>query len=152
MFKDSPKVPTSTVVGCLAPLVVVPLAILVAFNSDGLLKIIAFGILGIFAIWYVLMAVDRDPLAAWENERLNENAPWLHRNEDIGKTGVAIQRFDKGSGQSTGKVRLDGDIWDAVCKDDSHIDSGAEVFVVARESLTLVVSLSEESVPRGLPG
>ena len=151
VFRDSPKVPTSTVIGCLAPIVVTPVALLVAIKTDGLPKLIAIAILCIIAIWYSLIALDRDPLSAWQNERLNRIAPWLQRNEDIGKTAVAIENFVENSGEYTGKVSLEGEIWNAICKDGIPVESGIELFVVARESLTLVVSLSEDSVPRGLP-
>lgn len=151
MLKDNPKVPISTVIGCLAPFVLVPLALFTAFNTDGLLKIIAIGVLGVFAIWSALIALDRDPVDAWRNERLNEMAPWLHRNEDIGRKATSIMNFEPSSGRSTGKVKLDGEIWTAVCKDKSEIQSGVEVYIIARDGLTLEVSLNEESVPRGLP-
>ena len=151
MSENDPNVPTSTVIGCLAPFVIVPLALLAAVNTDGLLRLIAIAVLALFAIWFIGIAIGRDPIDAWRNERLNEAAPWLHRNEDIGKVAVAIGEFERSDGQSTGKVKLDGEIWNAVCKDNIEIDSGVEVYIIAREGLTLEVSLNEESVPGGLP-
>jgi membrane protein implicated in regulation of membrane protease activity len=48
-------------------------------------------------------------------------------------------------------VELDGEVWTAVCKDESEIESGADVYIIARDGLTLEVSLNEASVPRGIP-
>jgi len=147
---NRPKPPKYIAIGYFAPLVIVPLALLVAVKFDGLPRIVAIVILGIFAVWFGLMALHLDPLAALENDWYNKNAPWFKRNEDIGKTAVAIANFVKGAERSRGKVNLDGEIWDAVCMDDSRINEGAEVHIIARESLTLVVSSSEEQVPRDI--
>lgn len=150
MSKNPPKPPKYITIGYLAPLVIVPLAVLVAVKSDGPPRIVAMVILGIFAIWFGLIALHLDPLAALENDWYNKHAPWFKRNEDIGKTATATVQFVQGSERSSGKVNLEGEIWDAVCTDDSRISQGAEVYVIARESLTLVVSLSEEHVPQGI--
>ena len=151
MPKKSPKVPTFSVIIYLAPFIAAGLAFLVAVNTDGLPRLAAMVVLGAFAIWIALAGLDRDPIAAWENERINDAAPWLMRNEDIGKSVVALADFEQKADGHQGKVSLDGEIWNAICKDGSRICKGARVFVVARESLTVVVSASEESVPGGMP-
>lgn len=151
MRKNEPKIPGLTAAIILAPYIAAPIAIVVAVSMEGLPRLAAYGVLGIIAVYFFLSGTGQDPLDAWRNERLNEVAPWLHRNEDIGRTATSIERFERGPGQSTGKVELDGEVWTAVCKDESEIESGSDVYIIARDGLTLEVSLNDASVPRGIP-
>ena len=88
------------------------------------------------------MALDRDPVAAWQNERLSELKPWLNRNEDIGRKAEAISSFRREDGLSSGEVRINGENWAARCLDGSTINEGDSVYIVARDGLVVDVSPS----------
>lgn len=54
----------------------------------------------------------------------------------IGRSARVTEPIEKGG---LGRVAIDGDIWQAEAENDEHIEVGAKVEVVARESIILTV-------------
>lgn len=70
---------------------------------------------------------------------------YLHRNDEnrvsnadaiIGRTGKVSQTIEE---KGFGRVSIDGDDWKAVSLDGSKIETGAQVKVIARDSIIITV-------------
>lgn len=142
--KRNPEVSTAEALGCFIPIALVPIALVVATQTTGIPQKVAGAVLFALLVWGSLIALDRDPVAAWQNERLSELKPWLNRNEDIGRKAEAIADFLYEDGAARGEIRIDGEIWAARCLDGSTISQGDSVFIVARNGLVVDVSPSLE--------
>lgn len=140
--KRNPEVSVAEALGCLVPLALVPIALLLVTQTTGILRTVGGAILFVLFVWGSLIALDRDPVSAWQNERLSELEPWLNRNEDIGRKARAILEFRSEDGISKGRVRINGENWAARCLDGSTISKGDSVYIIAREGLVVDVSPS----------
>lgn len=142
--KRNSDVSAAEALGCLIPIALVPIALVVAAQTTGIPQKVAGAVLFVLFVWGSLIALDRDPVAAWQNERLSELKPWLNRNEDIGRKAEAISSFRSEDGVTTGEVTINGEYWAARCLDGSTINKGDSVYIVARDGLVVDVSPSLE--------
>ena len=81
-----------------------------------------------------------DLWAAWDNERATERGDVEPRNTLTGKSGRVVSPFAPGGGQYVGRVEIGAESWNA--RSSEQLAVGAEVRVVDREGLTLIVQRS----------
>ena len=93
------------------------------------------------AVGALLLTLLADLFLAIANDRFNERPDAkLHQvNEPTGEEGIIVDGFILRGTTTLGRVRVQGEIWTALCDDGELLKSGQRVKVTSRQGLTLVV-------------
>lgn len=119
-------------------------AVIVALLSDGLVRIIALSVLGLFALHFLF----GNALLAVSDERATKRNPHDNRISDVGRKVRVIEDFVDGPAGSRGKVVLAGETWKARSRDGTLYRRGEELVVTDVQGLVLEV----EGRPAGETG
>jgi membrane protein implicated in regulation of membrane protease activity len=110
-------------------------AVVVALLADGVVRIIALSVLGLFALHFLF----GDVLLAVADERATKRNPHDNRISDVGRKVRVIEDFVGGPAGSRGKVILAGETWEARSRDGTLHTQGAELVVIDVKGLVLEV-------------
>lgn len=110
-------------------------AIGVALLADGLARIVALSVLGLFALNLLI----GDVLLAMSDERATKRNPHDNRISDVGRKATVVEDFVAGPAGSYGRVALAGETWKARSPDGTLHRAGDELVVAGVEGLVLVV-------------
>lgn len=116
-------------------------AVVVALLADGLVRIVALSVLGLFVLHFLV----GDVLLAVFDERATKRNPHDNRISDVGRTVRVIENFVGDRAGSRGKVVLAGETWKARSRDGTLHRAGDELVVADVESLVLVVERAPEA-------
>lgn len=110
-------------------------AALVALFADGLIRLVALGVLGVFALHFLF----GDLLMALSDERATKRNPHDNRISDVGRKVRVVEDFVPGPAGSRGKVVLAGETWKARSRDGALHREGNELVVTGVNGLVLDV-------------
>ncbi|HET6628752.1 MAG TPA: NfeD family protein [Woeseiaceae bacterium] len=120
----------------------------VALLADGVIRIIALSVLGVFALYFLF----GDVLLAVSDERATKRNPHDNRISDVGRKVSVIEDFVGGPAGSRGKVRLAGETWEARSRDGKLHRQGDALVVTDVQGLVLEVEdrpAGEQGASRG---
>ncbi len=113
-------------------------AAIVALFADGLVRLVALGALGVFALHFLF----GDLLMALSDERAAKRNPHDNRISDVGRTARVVEDFVPDPAGSRGKVVLNGETWNARSRDGVLYREGEHLVVTDVRGLVLVVEQS----------
>lgn len=135
----SRKVPKSSArseLGVIVFYLGVLLAIVVALLAEGLFRVTALAVLGLFGLYFLV----GDFFLAIADERATKRFPHDNYHSDVGRTVKVLDDFVLESGTGRGKVLLAGECWKARTADGKVYKAGAELKILRVEGLVLVVA------------
>lgn len=110
-------------------------AAVVALLADGLVRLVALGMLGAFALHFLF----GDLLMALSDERAARRNPHDNRVSDVGRKVRVVEDFVPARAGSRGKVVLAGETWKARSRHRVLHRAGEELVVTGVEGLVLDV-------------
>lgn len=110
-------------------------AAVVALLADGVVRIVALSVLGVFALHFLF----GDVLLAVADERATKRNPHDNRISDVGRKVRVTDDFVGGPAGSRGKVLLAGETWEARSRDGTLHRQGEELVVTDVKGLVLEV-------------
>ncbi|HEX2139910.1 MAG TPA: NfeD family protein [Woeseiaceae bacterium] len=110
-------------------------AVVFALLADGLFRIVALSVLGLFVLHFLI----GDVLLAVSDERATKRNPHDNRVSDVGRKVRVIEDFVSASTGSRGRVSLAGETWKARSRDGTLHRAGDELVVADVEGLVLIV-------------
>lgn len=116
-------------------------AVVVALLADGVVRLVALAVLGVFAL-HLLFG---DLLLALSDERAVRRNPHDTRISDVGRKVTVIEDFVGDPGGSRGKVVLAGETWKAVSRGGTLHREGEEL--VVRDVKGLVLEVAHPQAP-----
>ena len=111
-------------------------AVVIVLFADGLIRIFALAVLGLFAAYFLV----GDFFLAITDERITKKFPHDNRNSDVGRAVRVLEDFVADSRTSKGSVSLAGETWKARSPDSILHKAGDNLVVVDVEGLVLIVA------------